>query len=409
MSEAEADDRLLDHRGGISAPWYEARSITDEKREFFREKARRSREAKLSAEMDPQRSGAHPINVPLLDPEDLMPQLERSELVSLSLFSGGGGLDLGFDRAGFTHAASYDTLAASGETLRLNRPDWVVHAGEDGDVRDLDWRPLRGAIDVLHGGPPCQPFSVAGRQRGVDDERNLLPEFARAVLEVRPRAFVMENVPAIAGRKFSPYLTKALFEPLSAYAMTSFKLAAPDFGVPQTRKRCFFVGFDDEAAVSRFRPPEPTHEFRAEKQGGALDRPPRERCMGAREALGLPAIGSDALAPTLRSTLTGPRHTTSVLNSAASQKTWAALQIWPNGVAADREAAQAFPAENGHFRMAVPDCAVLQGFPSGWAFHGAVYMALGQVGNSVAPPVAYQVAKAVRSALADQCSDPGGA
>lgn len=408
MADTDAEQRLFDHQGGIAAPWYEGRSISEEKREFFRDRAQRSREAKLRAETDPSSSDVHPINVPRLDPGHLMPQLDRSELRSLSLFSGGGGLDLGFDRAGFVHAGSYDTLDAAGKTLRLNRPDWIVNSGEDGDVRDLDWRPLRGEIDVVHGGPPCQPFSIAGRQRGVDDERNMLPEFARAVTEIRPRAFVMENVPAIAGQKFAKYLDQVLYEPLKTYTVATFKLAAPSFGIPQTRKRCFFVGFDRKRASSAFHQPKPTHEFQPDERPDASDGSHSRRCMGTREALGLPSIGFDTLAPTLRSTLTGPRHTTSILNSAAAQKVWAALQIWPNGVAATREAAQAFAAENGHFRMAVADCAVLQGFPADWAFHGAVYLALGQVGNSVAPPVAYQVAKAVRAALDDQTSDVSG-
>ena len=121
--------------------------------------------------------------------------------------------------------------------------------------------------------------------------------------------------------------------------------------------------------------------------------------MGVRGALGLGSIGIDALAPTLRSTLTGPRHTTSILSSVSAQRKWRALRIWPNGVAATREAASAFPAANGHFRLSVADCALLQGFPAAWKFDGAVYMSLGQIGNSVSPPMAYQLGLAVGQAL----------
>jgi DNA (cytosine-5)-methyltransferase 1 len=121
--------------------------------------------------------------------------------------------------------------------------------------------------------------------------------------------------------------------------------------------------------------------------------------MGIREALGLPEVGVDGLAPTLRSGFTGPRNSTSVLNSVASQRMWAELRIWPNGVAPSREEASLFVAKDHHFRMAVQDCALMQGFPSDWIFAGSVYKALGQIGNSVAPPVAYPVAKAVASAL----------
>ncbi len=118
-----------------------------------------------------------------------------------------------------------------------------------------------------------------------------------------------------------------------------------------------------------------------------------------RTALGLPDIGIDGLAPTVRSTLTGPRHTTSILSSVSAQRAWAELQIWPNGVAKSRSLAARFPPENGHFRLAVADVALLQGFPSWWQFHGAAYMALGQIGNSVAPPVGYRVGLAVADAL----------
>lgn len=121
--------------------------------------------------------------------------------------------------------------------------------------------------------------------------------------------------------------------------------------------------------------------------------------MGVREALGLPAIGYDELAPTIRSALTGPRHTTSILSSTAALKVWTKLAIWPNGVARSREAAQAFPAKDGHYRMSVEDCAVIQGFPTDWQFEGATYQALGLIGNSVAPPMGYNVALAVAAAL----------
>jgi DNA (cytosine-5)-methyltransferase 1 len=121
--------------------------------------------------------------------------------------------------------------------------------------------------------------------------------------------------------------------------------------------------------------------------------------MGVRDALGLPAIGFDALAPTIRSGFTGPRHTTSILSSVSAQRVWERLQIWPNGVAASREAARQFVSKNGHFRLSVQDCALIQGFPATWRFHGAVYVALGQIGNAVAPPVAYAIARALTQAI----------
>lgn len=389
---------LFDHQGGIDAPWYEAQELTDERREFFRARSRRSREAKLSA----LRSGesAQSVNCPVLDPTALMPRVAPHHLPALSLFSGGGGLDLGFERAGFGHVASYDTLEAAGHTLRQNRPDWTVHAGAGGDVQTVSWGAYRDQLAVIHGGPPCQPFSVAGRQRGRTDVRNMLPEFVRAVRETRPLAFVAENVPALAGPKFAPYIADEFVGPLSKdYTVTMFRMSAHDFGVPQVRHRIFFVGFRSMRAADRFDRPSPTHRADQLTRGPAGQLGAASRTLGVREALGLPAIGVDMLAPTLRSTLTGPRHTTSILSSASAQKVWAALHLWPNGVARTRKRASEFPAENGHHRLAVADCAVIQGFPATWAFHGPAYMALGQIGNSVAPPVGYRVGLAVARAL----------
>jgi len=330
----------------------------------------------------------------VLDPCILMPEVEGHGLSGLSLFSGGGGLDLGFDRAGYSHVASYDTLEAAGETLSANRPEWKVNAGESGDVRGVDWRSHRGVADIIHGGPPCQPFSTAGRQKGARDGRNLLPQFVQSVLATRPQAFVAENVAALSGPKFQSYLKRAFYRPLSkSYHIDTFLMSAQDYGVPQIRRRVVFVGFRRKRDFARFERPEPTHSATGETIKGKLE------TMGARAALGLPAIDYDAAAPTIRCTLTGPRHTTSILSSASAQRAWEKLGIWPNGVAADRAAASAFPAKNSHFRLSVPDCALLQGFPEDWSFHGATYMALGQIGNSVAPPVGYAVAVSVAQAL----------
>lgn len=230
----------------------------------------------------------------------------------------------------------------------------------------------------------------------------MLPEFLRAVQGSEPLAFVCENVPALAGPKFAPYLREEFLGPLSRrYRVTQFKLSAHDFGVPQLRHRVFFVGFRRERDADRFAPPAATHraDHLAPNLQASVALNPLHETMGVRDALGLPNIGVDGLAPTMRSTLTGPRHTTSILSSVSAQRSWAALGIWPNGVARTRAAAARFPTENGHRRLAVADCALLQGFPSWWRFHGAVYMSLGQIGNSVAPPVAYHVALSVARSL----------
>lgn len=369
--------------------------ITEEQRERYRATSKRSAARKLSL-LKRYDSSTMPRAAARsrLDPNDLMPQLEANGLSCLSLFSGGGGLDLGFERAGFAHVTSFEILDICGETLRINRPRWDVRSGPvDGDVCEAAFSPFRG-IDVVHGGPPCQPFSTAGKQAGEHDPRNMWPDFIRCVRQARPRAFVAENVPGLLGRKFESFVAQNILGPLqSEYTIFKFKVAAHDFGVPQARQRVIFVGLRAKRDAARWAEPQPSHGDVTDLFGPVL---PRNT---ARRSLGLPDTGFDLVAPTLRSGFTGPRNTTGVVNSVASLRTWGQLGIWPNGVQPSRALAEAYPPENGHYRMSVSDCALLQGFPEDWHFAGAVYQALGQIGNSVCPPAAYAVARSVAAAL----------
>ena len=322
---------------------------------------------------------------------------------------GGGGLDLGFDRAGFVHVASYEIIPICGETLRSNRPNWDIFSGpNDGDVKHVDWSRFAGQVNIIHGGPPCQPFSIAGQQKGKDDDRNMWGEFIRAIHAIKPECFVAENVTGLFDPKFKRFVEYEILEPLSDYHMHSFELNAADFGVPQARKRVIIVGFKDVMKSKSFKQPLPTHTWNhlcsRRKNGGNLlplfevenELP---KTMGVRESLGLHDTGFDALAPTLRSGFTGKRNTTSVLNSKAGEKAWRDLGIWGSGVQANRGAAHKFVAKNGTFRLSVQDCGLIQGFPENWVFSGAVYQIIGQIGNSVTPPVGYAVARAVHDAV----------
>ncbi len=387
--------KQLDVRG-TDSPWYQGWELTDQERASFRATTKASQEAKRRAAAGLCTAPKHPINVPHLDPTDLMPQVSRNGLRALSLFSGGGGMDIGFDRAGYEHVANYEIMAGAAEVLRKAHPEWTVYGGQEGDVRGVKWGGYKGVIDVLHGGPPCQPFSNAGRQNGAADVRDMIPEFVRAVKAVRPRAFVCENVSGLATKRFEEYVRATLLQPLGRhYTISQFILNAADYGVPQTRKRVLFVGFASQEDADSFEVPAPTHSHAGSK-GFAHNLPPT---MGVRQALGLPDVGVDGLSPTLRSGLTGPRHTTSVLSSVSAQKSWQKLGVWPNGVAADRKAASAYIVKNGDFRLSLADCLVLQGFPETWPVSKPVYFALGLIGNSVSPPMAYHLATAITAAL----------
>jgi len=366
--------------------------LTEAEREVFRVRSRNARRAKDTASLS-NHDVTHLVNKPTFDPALLMPQQARNGLTTLSLFSGGGGLDLGFDRAGFVHTGSWELLDDAASTLRRARPDWAVFGGEAGDVRGVDWRQYKGNIAVMHGGPPCQPFSNAGKQRGASDPRDMWPEFVRAVLAVKPEVFVAENVAALATARFTDYVATTIMSPLSSqYTIHQVKLQAYEFGVPQARRRVFFVGFLSARQGAKWAPPVP--KFQRNTDLGNLP-----VVVGARQALGLQPIGFDDVSPTIRSGLSGPRFTTSILSSVSAQRRYEALQIWPNGVAIDRQAAARFAAKNGHFRLSVADVALLQGFPEWWTFEGATYMKLGQIGNSVVPPVAYEVAGSVAASF----------
>ncbi len=377
--------------------------ITDEKRNYYKELSYKSMIAKKNA-MEGLLEPMHEVNTPQYDPMELMPYIKSNSLTSLSLFSGGGGLDLGFDQAGFNHIGSFELIPICKETFKINRPKWKVFCGpENGDVTKISWNSYKGKINIIHGGPPCQPFSIAGQQKGKHDERNMWGEFSRAVNTIKPDAFVAENVLGLISPKFKNFVDEYILKPLSDYKIKMFEMHSADFGVPQIRRRVFFVGFRNEKHFSNFKIPIPTHNWNRFKNNDNSTKDFFNEMLpmtkGVREALGLPNLEYDNLSPTLRSAFTGKRNTTSILNSTAGQKSWGDLQIWPNGVQADRQKASAFPAKNGHFRLSVQDVALLQGFPESWKFGGAVYQVLGQIGNSVAPPVAYNVAKNVYNAF----------
>ena len=353
--------------------------ISEQRRREYAQSSRQSQAARREADRLARELGAVDVCAPY-DPAADMPQKKRVPITSLSLFSGGGGLDLGFDRAGFSHSASYEVLDFAGRTLSHNRPNWRVFFGEAGDVRTASWKIYSGQVDLVHGGPPCQPFSIAGRRKGERDERNMFPEFFRAVKEISPKVFLFENVPGFLSRSFDQYREMLISEARFDYHLSLFTLSAESFGVPQKRKRAFCVGVRKD-----FSSP-----FEAERIAQSGSR------RGVREALGLQSGPHDAPAPTLRSTLTGPRQTTSIANSTASVRTWKSMGVWPHGISPDRSTAASFPTKDGTYRLCVEECQLLQGFPLDWQFEGAVYQRLGMIGNSVCPPVAYAVASEIR-------------
>jgi DNA (cytosine-5)-methyltransferase 1 len=200
---------------------------------------------------------------------------------SVELFAGAGGLAIGMANAGFHHAAVIEWDHDACETFRENQrhhmhsvEEWPLH---EGDVREFDYGGLRDVM-VVSGGPPCQPFSLGGKHRGFMDKRDMFPEAVRAVRELRPKAFIFENVKGLMRETFADYfeyihlqLTHPSFTRRKSeswkehrarlekhhtsrrdrpeYNVVFRLLNAANFGVPQRRERVFLVGFRSDLGV----------------------------------------------------------------------------------------------------------------------------------------------------------------
>ncbi|MCB1102543.1 MAG: DNA (cytosine-5-)-methyltransferase, partial [Kiritimatiellae bacterium] len=121
---------------------------------------------------------------------------------SVELFSGAGGLALGLEASGFKHVALIECNKDACATLRLNRPSWNLI---ETDVRTVNFEEF-GSVDLVAGGPPCQPFSIGGKARGYDDLRDMFPQAVRAVRQLRPKAFMFENVRGLLRQGFRNYV-----------------------------------------------------------------------------------------------------------------------------------------------------------------------------------------------------------
>ncbi|WP_421084004.1 DNA (cytosine-5-)-methyltransferase [Rothia nasimurium] len=198
-------------------------------------------------------------------------EFSHSKNKAVSLFSGAGGMDLGFSK--FFHieiAVEIDKHASN--TLARNFKNVTVINGDISEINFAVDDKLNN-VDLVFGGPPCQPFSYAGKQKGISDPRgSLVTEFLRAVSELKPRAFVLENVPGLLTNAKGGALKFIIDESQKiGYTCEYFILNATDYGVPQSRKRLFIIGQPNEN-FSAIGAPNPTHS-RPGLQGDLLLHP----------------------------------------------------------------------------------------------------------------------------------------
>lgn len=303
----------------------------------------------------------------------------------IELCAGAGGQALGLESAGFEHKLLVDNDRACYETLRINRPQWhAVHAS----IADLIGSYPKD-IDLLAGGLPCPPFSVAGKQHGAADERNLFPAALQIIQEVQPGAVMIENVRGFLDPAFEGYrdYLRAQFAKLG-YSLDYRLLQSSDFGVPQLRPRVVIVGFRNDG-WSRFVWPEPC-DSPPETVGETLaDMMAENGWEGAQEW----AAKANRIAPTIVGG--SKKHGGPDLGPTRARRAWAELGVDGRLIAAEPPS----PGFTGMPHLTVRMVARLQGFPDDWVFSGKKTAAYRQVGNAFPPPVAGAVGRAIRKVL----------
>ncbi len=326
---------------------------------------------------------------------------------AIDLFAGAGGLSLGLKNAGWEVAAAIEFDKYAAATHHENFPGTRTMRT---DVRDVDWAAFKG-IDLVAGGPPCQPFSVSGKQLGDKDLRDMVPEFIRIVSIVRPQAFVLENVKGLASTKFSDYLRTAMkgFEKLG-YTVHHAVLNSADFGVPQFRERLFVVGMLDGA----FKFPKPTHgpqrKFPWVTVTDALVGVPHDEPNGAKVAYCKnPVLRKSPFAGMLLNGKGRPLNmampSLTIPASAGGNRTHlidhdGELLRYHAQLTTGGKPRQG--VVKGARRLTLRECARLQGFPDTFRFLGPKSRQFSQVGNAVPPLLAEVVTRAVRKQLERQ-------
>jgi DNA (cytosine-5)-methyltransferase 1 len=299
---------------------------------------------------------------------------------------GGGGQALGLEAAGFDCVAAIEIDADCCTTLRLNRPQWnILHE----DMRQVDGSRWRN-VDLFAAGVPCPPFSIAGKQLGTDDDRDLFPEAIRIIGEMKPKAVMLENVPGFAAAKFSDYRDKLRIQLLELGYESDWRvLQAADYGVPQLRPR-FILAALPKKKMSCFEWPTPATKKRTVgdtlqdlmAQGGWKG---VDRWVANAQAIGPTVVGGSK------------KHGGPDLGPTRARKQWRELGVDGLGIANEPPASD-FPIE-GLPRLTVRMVARIQGFPDFWKFSGKKTAAYRQVGNAFPPPVASSVGLAIAKAF----------
>ncbi|WP_432201342.1 DNA cytosine methyltransferase [Erythrobacter sp. W53] len=314
---------------------------------------------------------------------------------SIEFCAGAGGQALGLEQAGFCHEALVEIEPDFAKTLKLNRSHWDVRAA---DMAEFDGKPFEG-VELLTAGLPCPPFSVAGKQLGEKDERNLFPSAIRLIDEIKPKAVMIENVRGFLSAVFEDYRGQ-LKQQLSklGYHVDWRLLNSSDFGVPQLRPRVVIVALRKNLVGSFDWPDVQPHN--PQTVGECL-----RDLMASNGWRGVDqwVERANEIAPTLVGG--SKKHGGPDLGPTRARRAWATLGVEGKSLANDA------PERDfvGMPRLTLRMTARLQGFPDDWEFHGTKTTKYRQIGNAFPPPVARAVAENLRSAIGYQRAFPTNA
>ena len=294
----------------------------------------------------------------------------------IELCAGAGGQAIGLEMAGLDHAALIEIDKDACATLRLNRPNWNII---EQDLRTIDTKQFKN-IDIICGGVPCQPFSIAGLQNGKNDERDLFPEAIRFVKELKPEAFFFENVRGFAGKVFDDYRAFIInsFVELGYYVEWRV-IEAADYGVPQLRPRFIMVGKRNGVVPFNWPKQNSNKKYVNEVISDLLL---ENNWAGFSDW----KSKANKIAPTIVGG--SKKHGGPDLGPSRAKKQWAELGIDGSGIANEPPSLDFI----GMPKLTNKMVARIQGFSDDWVFSGKKTTVYRQIGNAFPPPVAYNIA-----------------
>jgi DNA (cytosine-5)-methyltransferase 1 len=328
-----------------------------------------------------------------------------SQPIAIDIFSGAGGLSTGLHMAGWNVVAALEIEENAAETYKKNFPSTNVM---NTDVSKVDFKQFQG-IDLLAGGPPCQPFSVAGKQQAAADSRDMVPQFIRAVKEAKPKAFLMENVRGLVTAKHRTYAMSALHQlEQLGYSVYWTVLDAASYGTPQHRERVMFVGLPKNTFFNFPRPihgsssPLPYITVQQALTNVPQDMPNNAIVTYAKKPVlrlspwaGLYVNGQgrplNMNAPSLTIPASAGGNRTHILDSEGTLLEYHRYLM--NGGKPRSGTVE------GVRRLTVRESARLQSFPDSYIFTGTKSRQYNQVGNAVPPLLAKAIGSAIQKAL----------